>query len=331
MTQVVVQGARRTRRSASGGIGEFLLRRAGRLVVSMAILVTVAFLMVRMIPGDPIRLSLGALASQEIVDARRAQLGLDLPLWEQYLRFWGGILGGDLGDSFQMRMPVWEIIFSRLPATLELAIIAVVVTLVLSVPIGMVIAALTRGGQRRRLELGYTASAGFFAVVPEFVVGILLLYVFAVQFQLVPVAGRSGPESYVLPIIALSLGGVASLSRIVRVEALAVLDEDYMRTARSKRMSRRRLYFRHALPNLLTSALTVGGLIFGGLIAGTVLVESVFAWPGLGQLIVQSIRQNDYPLAQGIVIVYGSVVLLVTLIIDLVLMAIDRRSTLKEH
>src|SRR5690606_29005120 len=131
-----------------------------------------------------------------------------------------------------------------------------------------------------------------------------------IQAHVLPVAGRSGPESYVLPVLALSVGGIAILSRIVRVEALSVLDEDYIRTARSKRMPRSRLYLRHALPNLLTSALTIGGLIFGGLIAGTVLVETVSAWPGLGQMIVQSIRQNDYPLAQGVVIFYGSVVLL---------------------
>ncbi|MDR5700454.1 ABC transporter permease [Agromyces aerolatus] len=331
MTQLVAPATRRTRSASSGSIAGFLLRRTGRLAASFVILVTVAFLMLRMIPGDPIRLALGPTAPQELVDARRAQLGLDLPIWEQYLHFWGGLLRGDLGDSFQMGLPVWEIILSRLPATLELAGIAVIITLVLSVPIGMTVAALTRGGQRRRLELGYTATSGFFAVVPEFVLGVLLIFVFAVQLQLAPVAGRSGPESYILPVIALSLGGIAALSRIVRIEALSVLDEDYLRTARAKRMSRARLYFRHALPNLLTSALTVGGLIFGGLIAGAVLVETVFAWPGLGQMIVQSIRENDYPLAQGIVIVYGSLVLLVTLAIDLILMAIDRRSTLKEH
>lgn len=331
MSQLMVPATRQARRSRPGSIGRFLFRRLVLLTVSFGILVTVAFLMLRMIPGDPIRRALGPLAPQDVVDARRAQLGLDRPVWEQYFRFWTGFLRGDLGESFETRTPVWDVILGRLPATLELAGIAVIVTLVLSVPIGMAIAAFTRGGQRRRLELGFTASAGFFAVVPEFVLGVVLIYAFAVQLQLVPVAGRSSPESYVLPVLALSVGGVAALSRIVRIEALAVLDQDYLRTARSKRMSRLRLYFRHALPNLLTSALTLGGLIFGGLIAGAVLVETVFTWPGLGQTIVQSIRQNDYPLAQGIVIVYGSLVLVVTLVIDLILMTIDRRSTLGDN
>ncbi|NYE18382.1 ABC transporter permease [Microbacterium immunditiarum] len=317
-------------RARQGTWGAFLARRLGRLAISIVVLVTVSFLMVRMIPGDPIRNALGINAPQSVVDAKREAMGLNLPLWQQYVDFWLGLLTGDLGESFSLQVPVTTIIAQRLPATLELAILALVVTLVVAVPLGIVVAGLTRGGRRRGFDFGYTTLSGLFAVIPEFLIGVGLVYVFAVATHLLPVAGRSGPESYILPVLALSIGGIAGLSRIVRTEALTVLEQDYVRTARSKRMPRLRLYVRHALPNLLTSALTIGGLILGALIAGTVLVETIFAWPGLGLTIVDSIRTKDFPLAQGVVIVYGLIVLLVTLIVDVVLVVLDPRSAMKE-
>ncbi|KRA24203.1 peptide ABC transporter permease [Microbacterium sp. Root61] len=317
-------------RGGSPWVG-FLLRRTGRLLVSIVVLVTVAFFMIRLIPGDPIRNALGINAAQSVVEAKREALGLNLPLWEQYLRFWQGLLTGDLGESFTLQIPVTTVIAQRLPATLELALLALAVMLLLAIPIGIGAAALTRGGRRRGFELGYTTVSGFIAVIPEFLIGVGLVYVFAVQTHLLPVAGRGGPETYILPVAALSIGAVAAMSRIVRAEALSVLDQDYIRTARAKRMSRWRLYMRHSLPNLLTSALTIGGLVLGALIAGTVLVETIFAWPGLGTTIVDSIRTKDYPLAQGVVIVYGLIVLLVTLVVDIVLVVLDPRSALKDN
>ncbi|MHA7271689.1 ABC transporter permease [Arthrobacter sp. HLT1-20] len=309
----------------------FLARRLSRLLVSIVVLVTVAFLSIRAIPGDPVRSALGIRASQAVVDERRAALGLELPIWEQYIRFWQGLFTGNLGESFSLQIPVTTVLAQRLPATLELAVLALVVMLTFAIPIGLVTAALTRGGRRRGLELGYTALSGFVAVIPEFLIGVGLIYVFAVQFQLLPVAGRSGPDSYILPVLALSLGGIAGISRIVRAEALSVLEQDYIRTARAKRMSSWRVYMRHALPNLLTSSLTIGGLVLGGLIAGTVLVETIFSWPGLGLTIVSSIMHKDFPLAQGVIIVYGLFVLLVTLVVDIVLVLLDPRSALGEN
>lgn len=309
---------------------DFLIRRLGRLAISIAVLVTVSFLMIRLVPGDPIRNALGINAAQSVVDAKREALGLNLPLWQQYLNYWWGLLTGNWGESFSLQIPVTTIIAQRLPATMELAILALCVTLLLAIPLGILVAAATRGGRRRGFDFGYTTISGLFAVIPEFLLGVGLVYTFAVATHLFPVAGRSGPESYVLPVLALSIGGIAGLSRIVRTEALTVLEQDYIRTARSKRMPRLRMYVRHALPNLLTSSLTIGGLILGGLIAGTVLVETIFAWPGLGITIVNSIRTKDFPLAQGVVIVYGLIVLLVTLIVDIVLVILDPRSAMKE-
>lgn len=292
----------------------------------MVVLVTISFFMIRLIPGDPIRNALGINATEDLVSARRSEMGLDRPLWQQYVLFWKGLLTGDLGESFTLQQPVGAIISDRLPATLELAVLALVTMMLFAVPIGLVAAALTRGGRRRGLELGYSSISGFVAAVPEFLIGVCLVYVFAISTHVFPVAGRGGVESYVLPVAALSIGSIAAMSRIVRAETLTVLDQDYIRTARSKRMSSSRLYLRHALPNLLTSALTIGGLVLGGLIAGTVLVETIFAWPGLGQTIVASIRGKDYPVAQGVIIVYGLIVLLVTLLVDIVLVLLDPRS-----
>ncbi|SDT20706.1 ABC transporter permease [Microterricola viridarii] len=320
----------RTSWFARGGWPSFLARRLGVFALSLWGLVTAAFLMLQLIPGDPVRMAVGLNASVEVVEAMRAHLGLDLPLWEQYTRFIGGLLTGNPGDSIKLHIPVVQVIADRLPATLELALLTIVVVLLLAVPIGIAFAALTRGGRRRGVEIGYTATSGIFAVIPEFLFGVGLVYLFAVTVPVLPVAGRTGPESYILPVAALALGGIASLSRIVRAEALGVLDADYIRTARAKRMPTALLYLRHALPNLLTPTLTMAGLMLGSLIAGTVLVESIFAWPGLGQTLVSSITGKDYPLAQTLVVVYGGMVLLVNLIVDIVLALVDPRSTIKE-
>ncbi|NRI65405.1 peptide ABC transporter permease [Rhodococcus sp. ACPA4] len=321
----------RTKRFDANSWPAYLLRRFGTFVISLWALVTAAFLMLQLIPGDPVRLALGMNAPVELVESTRSALGYDLPLWQQYFRFIGGLLTGDPGDSITLRTPVLEVIGSRLPATLELAVLTVITVLVLAIPIGLAFAALTRGGRRRGVEIGYTATSGALAVVPEFMFGTALVYLFAVTFPILPVAGRGGIETYILPVAAMSIGATASMSRIVRAEALGVLDMDYIRTARAKRMPMARLYFRHAMPNLLTSTLTLAGLLLGGLIAGTVLVESIFAWPGMGLALVKSITEKDYPLAQTLVVVYGSIVLLVNFIVDVVLALIDPRSTIREN
>jgi peptide/nickel transport system permease protein len=308
----------------------FAARRGGRFVVAIVVLVTAAFFMLQLIPGDPARASVGATAPMETVLMRRHELGLDQPLWIQYFRFWGGLLTGNPGNSISLRVPVADVIASRFPATAQLAIIALVTVLVIAIPIGLAAAALTRGGRRRGVELGFTSVAGFLAVIPEFLLGVGLVYLFSVNTHIFPVAGRGGPSSFVLPVAALSIGGIAALSRIVRSEALGVLGNDYIRTARAKRMSVSRLYLRHALPNLMTSTLTIAGLFLGSLIAGTVLVETIFAWPGLGMTIVDSIRNKDYPLAQTLVVVYGSIVLIINLVVDVLLAILDPRSTIKE-
>jgi peptide/nickel transport system permease protein len=308
----------------------FAARRLLRLLFSIWVLLTAAFLMIHLIPGDPVRAALGVTASADLVDARREQLGLNDPLWSQYAHYLGDLFTGRFGTSTISGLPVSQVIADRYPATLELAVYAFLVAVAVSVPLGLTMAVLTRAGRRRRLELGFTSTTVLLGTVPEFLIGAALVYVFAVRFGLAPIAGRSGPGSYVLPVLALAIGPAAVLARITRVETLAVLEADFIRTARAKRLPDRRLYLRHALPNSLTATVTVAGLLLGGLVAATVLVENVFAWPGLGSTIVSSILAKDYPVVQAIVLVYGLGVLLVNLVVDVGLALLDPRSTIRE-
>ncbi|TDV57419.1 ABC transporter permease [Actinophytocola oryzae] len=308
----------------------FTARRLGRLLVSLWVVVTAAFLMLHLIPGDPVRAALGPTASAELVATRRAALGLDQPLWHQYLDYLRGLFTGDFGVSMSSGLPVSQVIGDRLPPTLELAVGAFVLAIVLSVPLGLLFAVLTRGGRRRPAELTFTSASVVVAAIPEFMLAVGLVWVFSVNLGWVPVAGRDGFGSYVLPVVALALGPAAILARIVRVETLAVLRADFVRTARAKRLPTSAVYLRHALPNALTATITLCGLLLGALVAGTVLVENVFAWPGLGSTIVSSILAKDYPVVQGIVLVYGVGVLLVNLVVDIALALIDPRSTIRE-
>lgn len=306
----------------------FAVRRAGRLLISLWVLVTAAFLMVRLIPGDPVRAALGPNASPEVVEARRAALGLDQPLPTQYWDYLSGVLTGNLGTSITSQIPVADTIAQRLPATLSLAVLAFAGAILVAVPMGVLMAIATRRGRRPRTELGFTSTIIFVASIPDFLLGVAIVWVFGVTLGLLPVAGRDGPESYLLPVIALALGPAAILSRIVRVEMMTVLDADFVRTARAKRLRPWKVYLGHALPNAITASLTIGGLILTSLVAGTVLVENVFAWPGLGSTIVQAIQMKDYAVVQGIVLVYGIGVLLVNTLIDAALAVLDPRTTI---
>lgn len=308
----------------------FAARRLGRLLVSLGVLITLAFLMIHLIPGDPVRAALGLNASADVVAARRESLGLNDPLPVQFVDYMRGLFSGDLGVSMTSGLPVADTIAQRLPATAGLAVAAFAVVMIVAIPLGLLMAVLTRGGRRRGTELGFTSASAVVAAVPEFLFAVGLVFVFGVSLGLLPVAGQDGVSSYILPVLALSLGPALMMARIVRVEALSVLQQDFVRTARAKRLAASRVYFRHVFPNALTSTLTIGGLLLSSMIVGTILVENVMAWPGMGTTIVQSILAKDYPLVQGIVLVYGTAVLLVNLLVDLLLAIVDPRSTIRE-
>ena len=319
-----------TRRLAASPWARFAIRRLARFLVSLWVLVTAAWAILHAIPGDPVRAALGITAPQSLVDQERAALGLNDPILTQYWHFLRGVVTGNLGTSLTYRLPVSQVIGTRLPATAEIAGLAFAVVVIVAVPLGMAAGVVTRDDRHPRSELAFSAFTGILASIPQFLLAIGLVAAFAVGLHLLPVASQGGFTSYVLPVVSLAAGPAMLLARVVRVETMRVLHEDYMRTARAKRLPGRLVYVRHALPNLLTSTLTIGGLLLSGLVAGTVLVESVFAWPGMGTALVQSITQKDYPLVQGFALVYGATVLLINLAVDALIAVVDPRSTLKE-
>ena len=306
----------------------FALRRAARLLVSLWVLVTAAFFMIRAVPGDPVRAALGITAPPDLVAAKRAEFGLDDPLWKQYVHYLNNLVHGDLGTSFVTQLPVRQMVSQRLPATAELAVAAFVVAVLIAIPVGLAIAAATRRGRGRRTEVVFAGTSVVLGTIPDFFLGVGLVYIFGVSMHALPVAGRDGFTSFVLPVVSLAIGPAAVLARIVRVEVLAVLETDYIRTARAKRIRPFRIYLAHALPNAVTATLTIGGLLLGSLVAGTVLVENVFAWPGLGSTIVSSITAKDFPMVQATVLVYGVGVLLINTVVDVALAILDPRSAI---
>ncbi len=308
----------------------FGLRRTGRFLASIVVLITAAFLLIHLVPGDPVRAALGPSAPLDLVEARREALGLNNPLHIQFFEYVTGLFRGDLGTSITSGLPVADVIAERLSATAVIAGLAFVVAILIAAPVGLGIAILTRGQRRGSLDAGFTWMSVLVGAIPEFLVGIGLVAVFAVTLGWFPVAGRSGPESYILPVIALAIGPAAIIARILRVEALAVMNADFVRTTRAKRLRPRLIHLRHVLPNTLTATLTVAGLLLGGMAVGTVLVESIFAWPGLGSRLVQSIISMDYPVVQALVLVYGAGILLINLVVDVLLAWMDPRSTMKE-
>jgi len=307
----------------------FAIRRASQLLLSVLVLVSAAFAMIHVLPGDPVRAALGPTAPLELINQRRAAMGLDDPLWLQYVHYLGHLLTGDLGVSMTSGLPVSDVVGARLGSTVGMAVLAFAVAVVVSIPLGTLMAILARGG-RRGGDWFFTSGSVVVATIPEFLMAVGLVFVFSVQLGWTPVAGRSGPGSYVLPVLSLAIGPALMLARIVRVEMLTVLGTDYIRTARAKRLRNTAVYLRHALPNALTATLTIGGLLLGALVAGTVLIENIFAWPGLGGTIVQSILAKDYPTVQGVVLVYGVGVLLVNLVVDVALAVLDPRSAVRE-
>lgn len=299
--------------------------------MSLVLLVTITFAMIHLVPGDPVRASLGATAPAQLVKQRRAALGLDKPLWQQYGNYVDRAVHGDFGTSLTSGEPVTEIVRTRLPTTLRLAGLAFLAAVLVGVPLGVLSAALTRDGRRRYGELAFTTATGAFASIPSFLLAVALIYLLAIRWRIFPVAGESGVSSYVLPVAALAIGPAAALARIVRVEGLKVLDEDYIRTARGKRLPARLIYLRHALPNMLTATLTISGLLLGGLIAGTVLIETVFAWTGLGSTLVNSVTAKDYPSVQAVALIFGFFILLINFVVDMLLAVINPQSTILEQ
>lgn len=304
----------------------FALRRAGGLLLSLGLLVVLTFLMVPLIPGDPARAIAGPDASAETLAALRAQMQLDEPLLTRFGSYVSGLLQFDLGTSFRFNDPVSAIIATKLPYTFQLALMAIVLVLIVAVPLGMAVGIATRGGRRRWLDMAFGNVAGFFASLPGYVTATLLIVVFAIFIPIFPAGGADSLKALVLPTLALGIGPTCAVARVVRQETATVLEQEYMRTARGRRIPPLRLYLRHALPNLLTSTLTLTGLILASLLGGAIIVETVFNYPGLGSEIIQAIIYRDYPVIQGIILVVGLIATLLNVLIDIILGLIDPRT-----
>ncbi|WP_306368714.1 ABC transporter permease [Nocardiopsis sp. CC223A] len=308
----------------------FALRRTGRLVASLLIVVLASFFVVHLVPGDPVRAALGPTAPVTLVENTRADLGLDAPLREQFTDYVSGLLRGDLGTSIQTRQDVAEVIASRFPTTLALAALGFAVALAGALPLGMAAALVARSPRGRVADTVVSGGLGVLIAVPDFLISVGLIAVFSVWLGLLPPAGWGDPGSAVLPVLGLALGPMAYLARIVQVEMVKVLDSTYMATARAKRLPRRIVLFRHALPNIVTATLTVGGLLLSGLTAGTVVIETVFAVPGMGGTLISAVQTKDYPMIQGVVLVFALMVLAVNLAVDLILITVDPRTSISE-
>jgi peptide/nickel transport system permease protein len=304
----------------------FLGRRLISLVLILLGLIVVVFFVLRLVPGDPAVSLAGANATPDDIARVRSELGLDLPVYEQFWQYISGLAHGDLGKSYFFSDSVSTVITDRLGSSAQLAAVALVIVLLVSIPGGMLAGVYTRDGKHKYGELGFASITSIIGSLPEFLMATFLALVFAVWLQVLPVAGGEGIQGLVLPAAAVCLRPIAILMRVVRVETLNVLATDYMRTATGKRLPARLLYFRHALPHVVTAALTVGGLLFSGVIGGAVIVENVFARPGLGTALVNAVLAHDYPVVQGVTLVLGVVVVLVTMFVDLLIALIDPRS-----
>ncbi len=301
-----------------------ILTRVALTLPVVWVVVSLVFLLIHIVPGDPVEQMLGEGATAADLTALRHQYALDLPLHVQYLHYWRGVLHGDLGDSIRLHDTVLHLIATRYPYTIELTAAALLVGLLIAVPAG-VTAALYRSRWQDQ-TIGVLSLSGL--SFPAFALGPILILVFSISFGWLPVSG-AGPSNtlmgflmggwqyLVLPAIAMGASLAAILTRMVRTTMLEELHRDYIRTARAKGLSERAVIYRHALPNALVPIVTVVGLQFGTLLAGAIVTEMIFSWPGLGRLVVAAISGRDYALVQGALLTIGLTYVLVNLLTDL--------------
>jgi peptide/nickel transport system permease protein len=298
-----------------------ILKRFLLTLPALWLVLTLVFLMIHVVPGDPVEQMLGEGAAPGAAAQLRHSLGLDQPLGAQYIHYLRGLFRGDLGQSFKFQAPVRQIIFERYPATLQLAFLALLVCALIAIPAG-VLAAHRRGHPPDRFVGLFTL---FGLAIPNFALGPLLILLFSIEIGILPVSGRTGLSSYVLPAATLGAALAAILTRMVRGAMLEELSADYIRTARAKGLSTAAVLFRHGLRNALIPIITILGLQFGTLLAGTIVTETIFSWPGIGRLTVQAISARDYPLLQGCILVISLSYVLVNLLTDTIYSLVDPR------
>jgi len=285
------------------------------------LVVSVVFLLIHLVPGDPILQMLGEGAPAADIQAARHAYGLDVPLAQQYIHYWKGVLHGDLGPSLRFNQNVARLIVQRYPYTLQLTLAALVVAVLLSVPAGV------RSARRRnRWDDRLLSVVSLFGLsFPNFALGPILILLFAIKAGWLPVSGSGALAHLVLPAITMGGALAAILTRMVRTSMLEELGQDYIRTARAKGLPERTVVYRHALWNAMIPVITVLGLQFGALLAGAIVTETIFSWPGIGRLTIQAIGNRDYYLVQGCILAIGLTYVAVNFLTDLLYSAVNPR------
>jgi ABC-type dipeptide/oligopeptide/nickel transport system permease component len=299
-------------------VARFLLKRLWHTVFVIIGISAISFFFIHL-SGDPVMLMLPGDASHQEIEALRERLGFNAPLYEQYLRFVTRALRGDFGESLYYRVPSMSLLVERLPASLELALAAMLIALVVAIPIGIV-SAVKRGSL---LDTGSMLGALFGLSMPHFWLGIMMILLFSVQLGWLPTSGRGTLAHLIMPAVALGMSLMAMFARLTRSVMLEILNLDYIRTARAKGLKERVVIGKHALKNALIPIVTVAGMQFGFLLGGTVIIETVFAWPGVGRLVIQAIFNRDYPVVQAIVLVLALIFVLINLVVDMVYVYLD--------
>jgi ABC-type dipeptide/oligopeptide/nickel transport system permease component len=290
-------------------------------IPALWLILTMVFLLAHIVPGDPVAQMLGEGARAEDLTQLRHALGLDLPIPVQYGRYLSGVLHGNLGESFRFQQPVLKVVAEHYPATLELAVVALLICALIGIPAGVLAA--HKRGERTDHTVAVLTLWGL--SVPNFALGPVLILLFSVVLGWLPVSGRGGISHLILPAFTLGAALAAILTRMVRTSVIEELSADYVRTARAKGVSESGVLFRHALRNALIPILTILGLQFGTLLAGTIVTESIFSWPGIGRLAVQAIGARDYPLLQGCILLIAVSYVFVNLLTDLIYAVVDPR------
>jgi len=304
----------------------YLIKRLLSSVFVLLGITTLVFLLIHLVPGDPVEVMLGETARPADREALRHALGLDLPILQQWWHYITGIAHFDLGLSLHSKRAVSQLLFERVPATAVLSFASMLIAVVIALPLG-ILAAVYKDSVWDRL-LMMTAMLG--VSVPNFVMGPILILIFALGLGWFPVSGKEGFASLVLPAFTLGTALAAILSRMVRASMLDVIQEDYIRAARARGLSEVRVIGLHALRNAALPVITILGMQFGALLAGAVITETIFAWPGIGQLMIESIQKRDYPVVQACVLLISFTYVLVNLITDLTYITLDPRVKLDE-
>jgi ABC-type dipeptide/oligopeptide/nickel transport system permease component len=302
-------------------MGKYILRRMVQSLIVLAGALVISFVILRVVPGDPAILMLSDMATPDEVERMRIALGVHEPIWVQFGIYLKQIVTGDFGLSYRRGTPALDLVLTYLPATIQLALAALLITIVVAVPLGIVAAV----RKNSWIDNALSVAALLGQSLPVFWLGIMLILLVSVQLRLLPTSGYGELRHLILPAFTLAFSNIALVARITRSSMLEVIRQDYIRTARAKGLPERTIMVRHALRNALAPVVTVLGLQIGTLLGGAIITETVFGWPGAGALLVSSITYRDYPVVQVMVVISALIFVVTNLLVDIIYVMLDRR------